>query len=103
MLEPVPEAIRQIRKFSERDPPAFTIFNGEVVRSAQRGSMQEFVNEHDFVLQLGTDQLFDIGDGVEVIDRCVMRFNFDLVPFLEKQDQTDRGERVEDPPGKERG
>jgi hypothetical protein len=103
MMEPVPEAIRQVGEFSKRDPPAFAVFNSQLIGPALGGSMQEFVDKHDLVLQLGTDQLFDVGNGVEVIDRCVMRFNLDLIPFLEKQDQTDRGERVEDPPGKERG
>lgn len=90
-MEPVSEAIRKIRKFAKCDPPAFAVFNGEVFGSALGRVVQKLVYEHGHVLRLGTDQLFDVGNGVEVIDRCLVRFNLDLKLLLDKQNQVDRG------------
>jgi hypothetical protein len=101
MIEPVSDATREIGKFAKRDPPAFVVFNGQVIGLALGGTMQELMDEHHLVLQLGMDQLFHVGNGVEVINRGLVRFDLDVKPLLEKQDQADRGQGVEDSPGNE--
>jgi hypothetical protein len=56
-----------------------------------------------FLLQLGMDQLSNIGHAIQIVDHGLMGLDLDLKTFFEKCHQLDSGKGVEDPARNERG